>query len=54
MVLENDEKEVREYKVEDLRFRPKKRRERVNLDDAELRELENLEKREGKSRLDGE
>ncbi|MCI8625979.1 MAG: stage 0 sporulation family protein [Lachnospiraceae bacterium] len=54
VVLENDEKEVREYKVEDLRFRPKKRRERVNLDDAELRELENLEKREGKSRLDGE
>ena len=54
VVLENDEKEVRECKVEDLRFRPKKRRERVNLDDAELRELENLEKREGKSRLDGE
>ena len=54
VVLENDEKEVREYKVEDLRFRPKKRRERVNLDDPELRELENLEKREGKSRLDGE
>ena len=54
VVLENDEKEVREYKVEDLRFRPKIRRERVNLDDAELRELENLEKREGKSRLDGE
>lgn len=49
--LENDEKEVREYKVEDLRFKPKKRREKVSLDE-ELRELEMLEKKEGKSRID--
>ena len=54
VTLENDEKEVREYKVADLKFHPKKKREKVSLDDAELRELENLEKREGKSRLDGE
>ena len=52
--LDNDEKEVREYKVEELKFRPKRRKERVNVDDAELKALENLEKKEGKSRLDGE
>lgn len=49
--LENDEKEVREYKVEDLKFKPRKRKEKVSLDD-ELRELEMLEKKEGKSRID--
>lgn len=49
--LENDEKEVREYKVEDLKFKPKKRKEKVSLDD-ELRQLEMLEKKEGKSLID--
>jgi cell fate regulator YaaT (PSP1 superfamily) len=54
--LENDEKEVREYKVDDLRFKPKKRRDRTNnLDeDEELRALELLERKEGKSLLDDE
>ena len=51
VLLENDEKEVREYKVEDLKFKPKKRKEKVSLD-GELRELELLEKTEGKSRID--
>ena len=46
-----DEKEIREYQVESLKFRPKRRRERVNVD-AELKQLEALEKREGKSKLD--
>ena len=46
-----DEKEIREYPVESLKFRPKRRRERVNVD-AELKQLEALEKREGKSKLD--
>lgn len=54
VTLENDEKEVREYKVEDLRFKPKKKKERVAIDDEELRVLELLEKREGKSLLDDE
>ena len=48
--LENDEKEVREYKVSDLKFKPRKHREKVALDE-ELRELERLEKQEGKSKL---
>ncbi|MDE7299134.1 MAG: stage 0 sporulation family protein [Lachnospiraceae bacterium] len=46
VTLEGEEKEIREYKVDDLRFRPKKRREKVAVD-AELKALEALEKREG-------
>jgi len=48
----NDEKEIREYKVGQLKFRPKKRKEKIDFSDAELRELELLEKNEGKSKLD--
>ncbi len=51
VTLENDEKEVREYKVDDLSFTPRKRRERVAIDE-ELRNLELLEKKEGKYALD--
>ena len=49
--MDRDEKEIREYKVEQLKFRPKRRKERVNVNDAELKALEALEKREGKSKL---
>lgn len=52
VTLENDDKEIREYKVTDLRFKPKRKRERVNISDEELKELEALEKMEGKSKLD--
>lgn len=48
--ISNDEKEVREYKVEDLRFKPKKRKEKLAIDE-ELKVLEMLEKKEGKSLL---
>ncbi len=51
VTLENDEKEVREYKVDDLSFTPRKRRERLAIDE-ELRTLELLEKKEGKYVLD--
>jgi cell fate regulator YaaT (PSP1 superfamily) len=55
VILENDEKEVREYKVEDLRFKQRRRKERTaSLEDEELRVLELLEKKEGKSLLDDE
>ena len=53
VTLESDEKEVREYKVEDLRFKPKKKKEKIALDE-ELRALEMLERKEGKSLLDDE
>lgn len=55
VTLDNDEKEVREYKVDELRFKPKKRKEKAAaIEDEELRVLELLEKKEGKSLLDDE
>lgn len=53
VTLENDEKEFCEYKVDDLNFRQKRRKDKFNqIDDDELRKLELLEKKEGKSFLD--
>lgn len=51
VTVNGDEKEIRDYRVDQLKFRPKRRREKVNMD-AELKQLEALEKREGKSKLD--
>lgn len=56
VTLENEEKEIREYKVDELRFRPRRKKERGNknqVDDKELKELEALEQKEGKSKLNG-
>ena len=47
-----DEKEIREYKVEQLKFKPKRKRETLNINDEELKALEALEKSEGKSKFD--
>ena len=52
IVVVNDEKEIQEYKVEQLRFKRKHRNNKVDLNDAELKALEKLEKQEGKSKLD--
>ena len=54
VTVNNDEKEIREYKVDQLKFRPKKRREKQSTNDAELKQLEALEKKEGKSKIDGD
>ena len=54
VTLENEEKEIREYKVEELKFRPRRKKEKNNKrrsEDKELKVLEELERREGKSRL---
>ena len=48
----DDEKEIKEYKVEQLRFKRKHRNNKVEVQDEELKELEKLEKEEGKSKLD--
>lgn len=48
----NDEKEIREYKVEQLKFRPRKRKENMKLSKEELKELSALEDKGGKSKLD--
>lgn len=53
--VDKDEKEIREYKVSQLKFRPKRKKERNKLSNEELKvleELEKKEKKEGKSKLD--
>ncbi|MBE5943460.1 MAG: stage 0 sporulation protein [Lachnospiraceae bacterium] len=51
---EDDTKEIEEYKVDDLRFKRKKRYNDDKISDAELKKLEALERKEGKSKLDDE
>lgn len=48
----NDAKEIREYKVSQLKFKKRHRREQLNLSPEELKELEALEVKEGKSKID--
>ena len=52
VTLEGDEKEIREYPVEELKFRPRKKKEKGGVSDKELKKLEALEKQERKSKLD--
>ena len=56
LVEENDEKEIKDYKVEQLKFKKRHRKDKQEgMTDAELRELkelEKLEKQEGRSKLD--
>ena len=51
IVETDDEKEIREYKVEQLRFKPKRRKEHLKLSAEELKELSALEDK-GKSKID--
>ena len=52
VTVDHDEKEIREYKVDQLRFKPRRRRKKAEVEDAELKKLEALEKKEGQSKLD--
>ena len=40
----DDEKEIREYAVEDLKFKPRQKKEKIKLSDEELKALKELEK----------
>lgn len=56
VTINHDEKEIREYRVEQLRFKPRKKKEKKdNQNDkhhhSELKALEAMEKKEGKSKL---
>ncbi len=51
VTLDNDEKEIREYPVSELRFKARRRYEKNDVNDKELRELEELERKEGKSHI---
>lgn len=48
----NDEKELHEYKVKELKFKPRRRKESLKLSPEELKELAALEDKGGKSKLD--
>ena len=52
--LDNDEKEIREYKVSELRFKPRKKKKDVKLSNEELKQLKALEERNAASKLDNE
>ena len=47
----DDEKEIREYKIDQLRFKPKRKKEHTKLSPEELKELSALEDK-GKSKID--
>lgn len=47
-----DEKEIQEYRADQLRFKRKHKHNKVDVQDEELKELEKLEKEEPKSKLD--
>ena len=50
--LDDGEKEVREYRVDEFKFRPNKPKNRIkDKHDKELKKLEAMEKKEGKSKL---
>jgi len=52
VTLDNDEKEIREYKAADLRFKPRRKKKDVKLTKEEMAELRALEERNGASKLD--
>ncbi len=51
VAVEKDEIEIVEYKAEQLRFKPRRRKDKMQVQDAELKKLEALEKSERKSKL---
>ena len=56
VTVDKDEKEIREYKVEQLKFKPRKKKGKEKdkgHSEAELKKLEALEKKEGKSKQHG-
>lgn len=54
VTLDNDEKEIREYKACELRFKPRRKKKDVRLSKEEMAELRALEERNGASKLDDE
>ncbi|MEZ3487748.1 MAG: stage 0 sporulation family protein [Lachnospiraceae bacterium] len=54
VTLDNDEKEIREYKAKELRFRPRRKKKDVRLSREEMAELKALEEKNAASKLDDE
>lgn len=53
VTMDNDEKEVRDYKVEELRFKPR-RKKNNRVSKEEMKELKGLEEKNGASKLNNE
>ena len=54
VTLDNDEKEIREYKASELKFKSRRKKKDVKLTKEELKELKALEEKNGASKLDDE
>ena len=54
VTLDNDEKEIREYKASELKFKPRRKKKDVRISKEEMAELQALEERNGASKLDDE
>lgn len=54
VTVDGDEKEIMEYRADQLRFKPRRKKEKAQASsqDAELKQLEAFDRSEGKSRLD--
>lgn len=54
LIIENEGgvKEIKEYKITDLKFKPKKKRQNVEVESSEIKALEALERAERKAHLD--
>ena len=52
MTLDNDEKEIRDYKVSQLKFKPRRKREKNPVNNEQLKALEELDKKEGKTSIE--
>ena len=52
VVEKGDEKEIREYPAEDLRFKKRHKKEKIKLSAEEMKELEKLEKQDKTASLD--
>ena len=52
VTLENDEKEIREYKASELKFKSRRKKNDMRLSKEQMKELVALEKNEGASKLD--
>jgi len=52
VTLDNDEKEIREYPVAELKFKPRRKKKDVRLSKEEMKELKALEEKNGASKLD--
>lgn len=54
VTLDNDEKEIREYKAKELRFKPRRKKKDMRLSREEMAELKALEEKNAASKLDDE